>query len=231
MLESPDHQETFEAFKKSFFYGSRSDMGFKFLAHLTDEQASGFFQGLLSKLGDAYDSGEPGPVFEHIRQGQILSYAQENRAEYDTGPFCPMDKPVSQARLMLLTSSGHFVQGDDPRPLGMENMTQDQAEQQIMSFLKEPPTLSAIPVNTPAEQLVMHHGGYDVRGARKDPSVSLPLAPLREMAADQLFAEIADPVYSFVGACSQTRLNKTVGPEWVTMFKEKEVDAALLVPV
>lgn len=231
MLENPDHHETFEAFKKSFFYGSRSDLGFKFLAHLSDAQASEFFQGLLAKLGDAYDSGDAAPVFEHIRQGQVLSYSQEARAEYDTGPFSPMDKPVSQARLMLLTSSGHFVQGDDPRPLGVENMTQREAEQKIMSFLKEPPTLSAIPVDTPAERLAVRHGGYDVRGARKDPNVNLPLARLRELAADGLFAEFVDPAYSFVGACAQTRLKKTIGPQWVDQFKKKEVDAALLVPV
>ena len=231
MNEPLEHPETFESFKKSFFYGSRSDMGFKFLAHLSDEQAATFFQGLLAKLGDAYDSEDATPVFEHIRQGQILSYAQEIRAEYETGPFCPMDKPVSQARLMLLASSGHFVQGDDPQPLGVQNMTQTQAERQIMSFLKEPPTLSAIPVDTPSEQLVVRHGGYDVRGARKDPNVSLPLARLREMAADSQFAEFVDPAYSFVGACSQTRLKKTVGPQWVNKFKENDVDAAVLVPV
>jgi len=231
MSESPDHLETFESFKKSFFYGNRSDMGFKFLAHLSDEQASAFFQGLLAKLGDAYDSQNAAPVFEHIRQGQILSYAQEARAEYASGPFCPLDKPVSQARIMLLTSSGHFVQGDDPQPLGVENMTQTQAERQIMSFLKEPPRLSAIPVDTPAEQLVVRHGGYDVRGARKDPNVNLPLGRLREMVADHLFAEFVDPAYSFVGACSQTRLKKTVGPDWVNKFKGSDVDAAVLVPV
>ena len=55
--------ETVEAFRKSFFYGSRSDLGFKFLAHLSDAQASEFFQGLLAKLGDAYDSGDAAPVF------------------------------------------------------------------------------------------------------------------------------------------------------------------------
>ena len=231
MGESPDHQETFESFKKSFFYGSRTDTNFKFMAHLSDEQASEFLRGLLAKLGDAYDSGDPAPVFEHIRQGQSLSYSQEARAEYETGPFSPMDKPVSQARLLLLTSSGHFVEGDDPRPLGMENMTQAQAEEQIMSFLKEPPQLSAIPVDTPAERLVVRHGGYDVRGARRDPNVNLPLARLREMAAEDLFAEFVDPAYSFVGACSQTRLKKTIGPEWVQQFKETEADAALLVPV
>jgi hypothetical protein len=231
MSNPPEHQETFESFKKSFFYGSRSDMSFKFLAHLSDDQASDFFTGLLARIVDAYDSGDVAPVYEHIRQGQILSYAQEDRAEYDTGPFTPMNTPLSDARLMLLTSSGHFVKGDDPNPLGVEQMTQTQAEQQIMSFLKESPVLSTIPVDTPTDRLVVRHGGYDVRGARRDPNVSLPLQRLRELAADGFFAGLSDPVYSFVGACSQVRLLKKDGPDWVQRFTAQPVDGALLVPV
>ena len=231
MKDQPEHPETFESFKKSFFYGSRSDMSFKFLAHLSDDQASDFIQGLFSKLGDAYDDGNMGPVYEHIRQGQIRSYAQEARATYEAGPFCTMNIPVNRSRLMLLTSSGHFVQGDDPRPLGVENMTQKQAEQQIMSFLKESPTLCPIPKDTPAGRLVVRHGGYDVRGSRRDPNVSLPIARLCELVADGTIGELADMAYSFVGACSQTRLLKTNGPQWVQRFKDQQIDAALLVPV
>ena len=231
MSEANDRPETFESFKNSFFYGSRSDLSFKFLSHLSDDQAADFFQGLVSKLVDAYDDGNAAPVYEHVRQGQILSYAQEARAVYETGPFAPVEKPLSRSRLMLLTSSGHFVQGDDPDPLGIENMTQAQAEQNIMSFLKAPPTLSAIAADTETDRLVVRHGGYDVRGARKDPNVSFPLQRLRELAAEGCFAELSDPAFSFVGACAQTRLNKTTGPDWVRRFKEQQVDAALLVPV
>ncbi len=231
MSETLQPQETFEAFKNSFFYGSRSDMSFKFLVHLSDDQASAFFQGLLAKLMDAYDGGDTAPVCEHIRQGQIISYAREARAVYDTGPFTPMNVSLSQTRLMLLTSSGHFVDGDDPDPLGVENMTQAQAEQQIMGFIKESPALSAIPVDTPTDRLVVRHGGYNVQGARRDPNVSLPLQRLRELSVDGVFAGLSEPVYSFVGACSQVRLLKREAPGWVRRFKAQKVDAALLVPV
>ncbi len=231
MSETAANQESFESFKKSFFYGSRSDMSFKFLAHLSDEQVSDFFQGLLTRIVDAYDSGDASPVYAHVRHGQILSYAQEARAVYDTGPFTPMNTPLTRSRLMLLTSSGHFVDGDDPKPLGVENMSQAQAEQRIMSFLKASPVLSAIPVDTPADRLVVRHGGYDVRGARQDPNVSLPLQRLRELSDEGIFAGLSDPVYSFVGACSQVRLLKRDGPDWVQRFKTKKIDAALLVPV
>jgi len=231
MNPNPDHLETFESFKKSFFYGNRSDMSFKFLAHLTDEQAAEFFQGLLSKLIEAYDSGDPAPIYEHIRQGQVLSYAQEARAVFDDGPFTPLTEPLSATRLMLLTSSGHFVRGDDPKPLGQENMTQAQAENQIKSFLKEAPTLSAIPTDTPAGKIEVRHGGYDVRGAKLDPGVVLPLQQLIKLAVEGVVAKIVDPVFSFVGACSQVRLQKTTGPEWISCFQGMGVDAALLVPV
>ncbi len=224
-------QETFESFKKSFFYGSRSDLSFKFLSHLTDDQAASFFQELLSKLVEAYDSKDSAPVYAHIRQGQMMGYAKEARAVYDSGPFTPLHTPLARARLMLLTSSGHFVAGDDPNPLGAANMTQAEAELRISAFLKESPILSVIPVDTDLERIRVRHGGYDVRGAQKDPNVSLPLQRLRELSAQGVFGELSDPVYSFVGACAQTRLLKTDGPAWVRQFAAQAVDAALLVPV
>ena len=37
--------------------------------------------------------------------------------------------------------------------------------------------------------------------------------------------------YCFVGACSQGRLNKQTGPEWVELFQREHIDAAVLVPL
>jgi D-proline reductase (dithiol) PrdB len=86
-------------------------------------------------------------------------------------------------------------------------------------------------VDTPTDRLVVRHGGYDVRGARRDPDVNLPLQRLRELSVHGVFAGLSDPAYSFVGACSQVRLLKKDGPDWVQRFKAQKVDAALLVPV
>ena len=49
MIDTPK-PESFEDFKKSFSYGSRTDLNFKFLAKLSDDQAAKFFQDLLWKL-------------------------------------------------------------------------------------------------------------------------------------------------------------------------------------
>ncbi|MCA9930107.1 MAG: hypothetical protein KC419_16605 [Anaerolineales bacterium] len=199
---------------------------------MSDEEAGNFFQALLWQLGDAFVDGNFTRLAEHVQAGQARVYDEKSgRFQYNEAPFTPFTKPLADARLMLLTSSGHFVAGDDPRPLGIDNMTQAEAVAQITQFLRRPPTLSEIPTNTPTDKLRVRHGGYDVRAAQADPNVNLPLAHLRDMVAEGVFAELANPAYSFVGAAAQTPLLKNTGPAWVEKFQALGVDGAVLVPV
>ncbi len=221
----------FQEFKKSFSYGSRTDLNFKFLAGLSDEDAAQFFQDLLYKLGDTLDDGDLGRLLAHVYESQIRAYAGEGYFTYDDGPFTPLQKPLSQSRLALLTSSGHFVQRDDPGPLGVKDMTQEQATKRIGKFISTEPTLSAIPIDTPQENLRVRHGGYDVRGVQADANVALPLERLLELQKEGVIGELAPQAYSFVGACAQIPLLKRTGPKWVKLFQQQQIDAALLVPV
>ena len=91
--------------------------------------------------------------------------------------------------------------------------------------------LSAIPVDTPTDRLVVRHGGYDVRGARRGPQREFfPCNGFGNWRPKGFSPVSSDPVYSFVGACSQVRLLKKDGPDWVERFKTQPVDGALLVP-
>jgi len=231
MTPTASQKESFEDFKNSFFYGSRSDMNFKFLEHLPDEQATEFFQKLLWKLGHSSDDGNFGRIYEHILDSQIDGYKEEKGYEYDQGPFTPLKKPVSEARIVLLTSGGHFVEGQDPEPLGVINMSQQEAEKRVFEFLKTEPTLSVIPTDTPGSKLRVRHGGYDIRGAQADANVVFPLDRFQELDKEGIIGELAPDAYSFIGACSQIRLLKKTAPEWVKMLKEKQPDAILLAPV
>jgi hypothetical protein len=121
-LTSNPSPETFEEFKNSFSYGSRSDMNFKFLKGLSDVEAGKFFQELLWKLGDPSNDGQLDPVIKHIYQWQVQAYLGKTYWEYEDAPFTSMSKPVSEAKIGLLTTSGHFVEGDDPKPFGAEWM-------------------------------------------------------------------------------------------------------------
>jgi len=231
MTEETANQETFESFKNSFFYGSRTNMNFKFLEHLPESEADLFLQGLLKHLGEAYDRADYSRVTAHIIGGQLKAYEHEKGFTYEDGPFAPLSKPLSELRLALLTSSGHFVEGEDPEPLGVNNMTQDEAMRRISDFLKEEPQLSSIPIDTPGDQLCVRHGGYDICGSERDYNATLPIGRLRELEKEGAIGELASPAYSFVGACSQKRLLTKTGPRWIAQLQEQKFDAVLLVPV
>lgn len=224
-------KESFEEFKNSFNYGSRSDLNFKFLKNLSDEDASRFFRELLWKMGDALNDGDSSRLVEYFIESQARAYAGPGKFTYEDSPFTPLRAPLAQLRLGLMSSSGHFVDGDDPKPFGVENMTQQEAEARINEFLKVEPQLSVIPVDTPVGKLRVRHGGYDVRGSLADPNVNFPITRLRELQAEGRIGELASEAYSFMGAVSQLRLLNHTGPEWVELFQEKGMDALLLVPV
>ena len=65
---------SFEDFKNSFSYGSRTDLNYKFLANLSDDQAAEFFQDLLWKLGDSFDDGNFARIVEHVYEWQKKAY-------------------------------------------------------------------------------------------------------------------------------------------------------------
>ncbi|KAA3664376.1 MAG: hypothetical protein DWQ04_06045 [Chloroflexi bacterium] len=231
-MTTESQPESFTEFKDSFSYGSRSDLNFKFLKGLSDEDAGQFFQALLWKLGHAFVSNDYTQVLEHVKNGQLQVYNQGGgRYTYDDAPFAALKKPVADSRVMMLTSTGHFVDGDDPNPLGIENMTQQQAMEMISQFLRTPPTLSEIPTDTPDDKLRVRHGGFDIRAVQEDQGVAFPMAHLNEFANEGIIGELASPVYSFVGATAQMPLLKKTGPAWVEMFRERGVETAVLVPV
>ena len=228
--------ETFREFKASFYYGSRTDLLFKWLERLPDDQGAEFLAGVLRLLDGAIDNGDVGPLLEHVYEWNVRAYRpdldhHEFHWSYDDSPFTPMAKPLAESRLALFTSSGHFVEGDDPEPFGVRGMTQEEAAGRIKDFGKGEPQLSTIPSDTPVERLVVRHGGYDVRAARKDANTVFPIERLREFQQEGVIGELAPNAYSFVGATSQIRLKKKFGPEWAQMLKDQAVDAVLLVPV
>lgn len=231
MNQDNKSSQTMENFKNSFFYGSRSDLNFKFLSMISDEKAGDFIQGLFKKIAVSHDTGELNALFDYVINAQKAAYSKDVKISYNDGPFSSMKKRSDQARIMLFTSSGHFVKTDDPKPLGVDNMTQEQAESRIMEFIKHEPELSAIPKETHYDDLMVRHGGYDIKGAKKDPNVAFPLEIFRELEQEKVIGSLADTAFSFVGACSQKRLLKRTGPKWVNKIKAMDVDAVFLVPV
>ena len=229
--------ESIADLRNSFWYGSRSNLNFKFLRDLSDEEFGDFLEELLDAVAHATDTGDSGPAVDVAFRWQVTAYAghlgdpSEFRYRYEDVPFVPLSKPLAESRLLLLTSSGHFVEGDDPMPFGEPNLTQTEAEARISDITKEPPTLSRIPVDTPFDRLRARHGGYPVQAVHADDQVVLPLGHLRDLVADGAIGELVEDAFSFVGAAPQGLLRSRVGPEWAQMALDLRADAALLVPI
>lgn len=221
-----DDALSFESFRKSFYYGEHSDMQAKFLAAMSDEQAADAVAEVLARLGDAFDTGDLGPVRDAVYAAQVQAYRQDDSATVADAPFTPLDGALTDHRLALVSAGGVFRTDDDP--MGPDGPTQQESLGLIKEFLRSAPTLSAIPTDTPDEALTARHPGYDARTAQRDPGTVLPLAVLRELQSEGQ-VRLADTHYSFTGATSQVRLREQAAPQWVERLRSEGVDACLLV--
>ena len=232
MSDNETEPETFEEFKNSFSYSTRTNLDAKFLASLDEADAASFFEELIRRavtIADGTDErAREMAVF--LKDWQVRAHDKPGQFRYDDAPFTPLSTPLSQRSVVLVTSSGHFLDGDDPRPFGVDDMTQDEAIERIHEFLKEAPSLSFLPPGTTGDQLRVRHGGYPIEGVQADHNVGLPLDHLEAWAADGTIGTYAG-AHSFVGACSQLRLTTKSGPDWVEQFRADGIEAAFLVPL
>lgn len=225
--------ESFEEFKKSFSYGSRSDLSFKFLKGLRDEDAAQFFSELLNEVGELYDGASSDRLIDLAFEWQVNAYTPKPDAKrhyvYEDRPFQQLTEALANTTLGLVTSSGHYAL-DDPPADSRPDQTQAETAARVTEYLKEAPDLSAIPVDTPDDNITVKHPGYDIRSASRDLNVAFPVRLLEELASKGRIGRVADHAYSFVGACAQGRLRKELDG-WVELWKSAGVEALFLVPV
>ena len=229
--ESSLGKESFDEFRTSFSYGSRNDLLFKWMKNGTEELADEFLQELLELTGNLIDDGDSQPIVEALVRAQSQAYSGAGHFKYDDKPFAVLDQPVSETRVALLTTTGHFADGDDPKPLGRDDLTQEQAIWMTGEFGKADPVLSEIPIKTSRANTRVRHGGYDIRAAEADRNSSLPIDRMIELADEGVIGEFVNPAYSFVGLASQLRLRKEIGPAWAEKAKAAGAQAAVLVPI
>ena len=136
---------------------------------------------------------------------------------FDTfSPYHPLRKPVCEARVAFITTAGVHL-ADQP-PFDVDADDGD-------------PTWRAIPIDTPLDDLVLSHGGYDTKRASADKNVVLPLDHLRALAAEGGIGSLAPEVFSFMGYIADTDrlLEREVHPI-AERFLADDVDLALLAP-
>ena len=75
---SDEHAATFDDFKNSFFYGSRSDLNLKFMAELDTIVAAKFVQEMLTGVTELLDGGDPADLIEQFIEWQRRTYSSHS---------------------------------------------------------------------------------------------------------------------------------------------------------
>ena len=137
-------------------------------------------------------------------------------SQFESAPWCSFDKTLAETKLALVSSAGIFR--DDQEPF-------DPWAVNDLSFRE-------IEVDTPREQLKLHHNYFDHRDAVKDLNCVFPIQRLNELEQEGHIGGLV-PVAISLGMgrlYKRTALQKQTVPQIVELLSGHGADAALLVP-
>ncbi len=154
--------------------------------------------------------------FPRLAQGFIASYKPwETEGEI---PFVRPAKPLHQARLAMVTTSG--IHHQNQPPFDMSDNDGD-------------PSYRVLNGEVLFDDFQITHDYYDHSDARKDPNIIFPLQRLQELVKQGVIGNLSQFHYAFMGHIDgrhiATLVEKTAR-EIATKLKAEQVDLVLLTP-
>lgn len=150
-----------------------------------------------------------------------LNLAAQAWLRFGIGPqrgdpvLSPLARPLSRARVALVTTGGFVPPGEPPFHTGKRGDA----------------SFRVIPHGIDPSSLEIHHPHYDHGPVREDVNVLFPYPLLERVAAEGVIGEPAPRHISFMGYVPITRpLEERFAPQVAGLLQEDRVDAALLVP-
>lgn len=128
-------------------------------------------------------------------------------------PLVRLPFGLKQARLALVASGGFYRHG------------------QVAFHYRDDTSYRRIPMSTAAGELRVAHFGYDLRDARRDPEIMLPLAGLQQLEAVDMIGSLCTDALTFMGGIySQRRVSEELIPALTRELEAMRAQAVLLVP-
>jgi len=137
----------------------------------------------------------------------------------DPVPWTPLQKPLAQSRLVLVSSAGIVTSQQKPFD---------------SSIRGGDPSIREIPSDVDVGSLSETHRSeaFDHTGIRLDPNLAFPVDRLRELAAAGAIGSLNSRYLSIMGSITAPgRLIKRTLPRAVPKLIDNRVDIALLIPV
>ena len=137
----------------------------------------------------------------------------------DAPHITPLKKPLSQAKIALITTAGLHLESD--KPFSKVFMVSD------CSYRK-------LPIDSPRDKFKISHTSNEFNrdGVKQDLNVVLPIDRVNELIDENALGSLAKNCYSFMGSLPKTgKLRKETAPALAKELKADAVDIALLTPV
>jgi D-proline reductase (dithiol) PrdB len=141
----------------------------------------------------------------------------------DGVPWAPFEKPLSEARIALVTTAGINVRGVEP-PFDYEREWDHP--------MWGDPTYRTLPRDLKQEQVQTGHLHINNDDLDRDVNIALPVHRLLELEAAGVIGSLAPRNFSFMGyQPDTTEWREHYAPEVAAKLQEDAVDGVLLTPV
>ena len=184
----------------------------KYLVRQSKGDVVRFMNELFNLAALAKEADDWKPVEQFLnRWEEILTDRLELPMSFDSAPWAPFNKPLSQARIAALTTGGIYVEGQQPF-----NVDGDWSYREI-------------PLDTPPEQFRVAHTHYDTTGVAEDIDAVLPIHRLKELEAAGIVGQAHSPTFSFMGYIYDVAgLIEISAPEVARRLKAEGVDGVVI---
>ncbi len=184
----------------------------KYLGRAPEEDVVRFFNELFNLVALAREENNWSPVDSYLEQWEeTLSQRLRPPIAFDTTPWTPFTKPLSEAKIAALTTGGIYVEGQPAFDVNGD-----------WSFRE-------IPLDTPMDCFRVAHTHYDIAGVAEDVDAVLPIHRLLELEAEGIIGQAQDPTFGFMGYIhDRSGLMETTGPEVAERLREEDVDGVVI---
>jgi hypothetical protein len=136
-------------------------------------------------------------------------------------PWTPMQKPLAESTVALVSTAGIALHGDVPF---------DQDGERRNPWWGDP-SYRVVPHGTTEAEIELYHLHIETRFGKEDLDVVLPTHRLEELVSEGIVGRSARSHYSVMGYILRPQvLEEKTAPAIAARMKEEGVDAAVLVP-
>ncbi len=155
--------------------------------------------------------------------GAMIAEAIESENSVSSVPWKPIEKPLKEARVALLTTSGVSMKDDKPFDMEGERKRPTWGD----------PTWRAVKLGAVADDVEINHLHIDTSYAKRDLNVALPMDRLKELVSKGEVGGAADTHYSIMGfqGNDPLRVVRESAEPIYEQLRDERVDILALAPV